>query len=88
MPPITGDDSVARELHSKDSAHEPGRAVATRRLPYITRGANKQDVLAIQGQPLRETDTTWEYGLSRINFQYGKVIDWYENPMSPLIVQR
>lgn len=61
---------------------------ATKRLPYITRGSTKQDVLAIQGRPLRETDTAWDYGLSRINFHNGKVTDWYENPMNPLIVQR
>lgn len=59
-----------------------------KRLPYITRGSTKQEVLAIQGQPLRKTETSWDYGLSRINFHNGKVTDWYENPMNPLIVER
>lgn len=95
LPATTRRDGVARKTDSaewqnntKTSAHESGPAVATRRLRYITRGSTKQEVLAIQGRPLRETDTTWEYGLSRINFQDGNVIDWYENPMNPLIVQR
>lgn len=95
VPATTSSDGAARETrpaewqnNTKNPEHEPGLSVATGRLPYLTRGSTKQDVLAIQGRPLRETDTTWDYGLSRINFQHGKVIDWYENPMNPLIVQR
>lgn len=74
--------------NEKGATHEISALATSGRLPYITRGSTKQEVLAIQGRPLRETDTAWDYGLSRINFQNGKVVDWYENPMNPLIVQR
>lgn len=70
------------------SPHQSSHPAAPARLTYITRGSTKQEVLAIQGRPLRETENAWDYGLSRINFQNGKVTDWYENPMNPLIVQR
>ncbi len=89
-----GRDGDTKEPHADwnenetDAAHETAALAASGRLPYITRGSTKQEVLAIQGRPLRETDTAWDYGLSRINFQNGKVVDWYENPMNPLIVQR
>lgn len=76
------------EQNGSEATHEPASGTISGSLPYITRGSTKQEVLAIQGRPLRETDTAWDYGLSRINFQNGKVVDWYENPMNPLIVQR
>jgi curved DNA-binding protein CbpA len=81
-------DSVEWQNNLKSTAHKPDPAAATAGLPYITKGSTKHDVLAIQGRPQRETDTAWDYGLSRINFLHGKVVDWYENPMNPLIVRR
>lgn len=43
---------------------------------YFTIGSSKQEVLAIQGTPDRFTDTQFEYGLSKVNFENGKVISW------------
>ncbi len=85
---VVGSTDVHAAWKSGGTTQEPGDPDARGRLPYIARGSTKQDVLAIQGRPLRATDTAWEYGLSRINFQDGIVTDWYENPMNPLIVQR
>jgi hypothetical protein len=51
-------------------------------------GATQKEVLAIQGQPSRLTDTSWEYGLSRIDFHKGHVVGWFESPMNPLRVDR
>lgn len=86
----THDNTEGTQGEWKESAKGAARGSTptTGRLPYITHGSTKQDVLAIQGRPLRETDTAWDYGLSRINFQNDIVTDWYENPMNPLVVQR
>jgi len=66
---------------------EANKAMDIGRLPYITEGSTKQHVLAIQGKPSRQTETAWDYGLSRINFKDGRVTGWYENPMDPLAVR-
>lgn len=66
----------------------PSSPVRSVRPAFITKGASKSEVLALQGPPLRQTETEWDYGLSRIYFQNGKVIDWYENPMNPLMLAR
>jgi len=50
----------------------------------ISIGSTKNEVLTIQGQPTRQTDASWEYGLSRIDFQNGRVVGWFESPMNPL----
>jgi hypothetical protein len=50
----------------------------------IRRGSTKDEVLALQGQPQRESQAIWEYGASRIYFHHGRVIGWDENPENPL----
>lgn len=56
---------------------------------HFERGANKATVRAIQGAPLRETGTTWDYGLSRVFFDStGHVSGWDESPLDPLRIKR
>ena len=54
----------------------------------IKRGSTKNDVLAVQGPPQRQTDSAWDYGASRIYFEGGQVSGWHENPLNPLSVVR
>jgi hypothetical protein len=49
-------------------------------------GATKDEVRAIQGTPVTETETVWDYGPSRVHFRNGKVIHWEESPLQPLRV--
>jgi hypothetical protein len=49
-------------------------------------GSTKNDVWAIQGAPVTETDTVWDYGPSRVYFKNNRVIYWEESPMRPLRV--
>lgn len=56
---------------------------------HFARGASKTEVRAIQGSPLRESETAWEYGLSRVYFdRNGRVTNWDEAPLDPLRVKR
>lgn len=76
------------QMNEKDTEYNPKPSPSSGRATLISIGTSKQDVLTIQGRPLRKTDTEWDYGLSRINFEDGKVTGWYEHPMNPLIVKR
>lgn len=87
-PGITSDVHADWQVNKKDTGYSPKSSPTSGRATLISIGSSKQDVLAIQGRPLRQTDTEWDYGLSRINFEDGKVTGWYENPMNPLIVKR
>ncbi len=49
-------------------------------------GSTKDQVRAIQGTPVTETDGIWDYGLSRVHFSNNRVIHWEESPMQPLRV--
>jgi len=49
-------------------------------------GSTKDEVVAVQGTPVIETDTVWDYGLSRIHFKNNRVTHWEESPMQPLRV--
>ena len=51
---------------------------------YFTVGTTKDEVLAVQGSPRRFTDTKWEYGLSWVQFQNGRVTTWYSSLSAPL----
>jgi len=84
----TTDVHTGWQMNEKDTGYSPKPSPISGRATLISIGTSKQDVLAIQGRPLRQTETEWDYGLSRINFEDGKVSGWYENPMNPLIVKR
>lgn len=49
-------------------------------------GSTKDEVRAIQGIPVMETDAVWDYGPSRVYFKNNRVIRWEESPMQPLRV--
>jgi hypothetical protein len=49
-------------------------------------GATKDEVRAIQGNPVTETDAVWDYAPSRVYFERNRVIRWQESPLQPLRV--
>jgi hypothetical protein len=49
-------------------------------------GSTKDEVRVIQGTPVTETDTVWDYGPSRVHFKNNRVVHWEESPMQPLRV--
>jgi hypothetical protein len=52
--------------------------------PGIAIGTTKAEVRSIQGQPLVEGGSVWEYGLSKVYFQNDRVSGWYDSPLDPL----
>lgn len=51
-------------------------------------GSTKAEVRRLQGDPIRESDKVWEYGVSRIYFEQDRVVKWYESPLDPLKLKR
>src|SRR5258706_5351269 len=51
-------------------------------------GSTKDEVRAIQGAPVTETETVWDYVPSRVYFEQSRVVRWVESPMQPLHVPR
>jgi hypothetical protein len=49
-------------------------------------GSTKDEVRAIQGTPIAESETVWDYGPSRVHFKSNRVIRWEESPLQPLRV--
>src|SRR5712691_6120379 len=49
-------------------------------------GSTKDEVRAIQGTPITETETVWDYGPSRVHFKNSRVTHWEDSPMQPLHV--
>jgi hypothetical protein len=54
----------------------------------FTLGSTKSEVRAVQGAPLFETDSLWDYGLSKVYFRDNAVIGWDSSPMRPLKARR
>jgi hypothetical protein len=52
--------------------------------PRLALGMNRQEVLAVQGEPVSASQDQWEYGPSWIAFKCGKLSDWYNSPLRPL----
>jgi len=52
----------------------------------FTVGSTAAEVRSIQGIPLLETDSEWDYGVSKVYFSRKRVIGWYSSPLSPLKV--
>lgn len=50
----------------------------------FTVGSTKDEVRAIQGTPLVETEELWDYGLSKVYFRANHVIGWDSSPIKPL----
>ena len=51
-------------------------------------GSTKAEVLAIQGKPLMEWSSVWEYGLSKVYFDGDRVRGWYDSPLNPLMIRK
>lgn len=51
---------------------------------FFTFGSTKAEVRAVQGSPLLETDTLWDFGLSKVQFRDDRVIAWESSPLQPL----
>jgi hypothetical protein len=72
------------------SASVRGREVRTTPRPEykvrlaFTVGSTKDEVLTLQGTPTRFSERVWEYGLSRVYFDNGRVTRWDEWPRDPL----
>jgi len=49
-------------------------------------GSSKDDVRSIQGTPVTETETVWDYGPSRVYFESNRVVRWENSPLHPLHV--
>jgi hypothetical protein len=49
-------------------------------------GSTKNEVRSIQGTPLSETETVWDYGPSRVYFEHNRVVRWEASPLQPLRV--
>ena len=54
------------------------------KLAFFTVGSTKDEVLAIQGTPSSFSETTFEYGLSSVTFQNGRVVNWQNYSSNPL----
>ena len=57
-------------------------------LKKFTIGSTKQDVREIQGAPLRESENTWEYHVSKVYFKENRVKGWYDSPLDPLKIHK
>lgn len=81
-------------VHWEQTPEHPLKAstAATRgpALPESTfgMGSTKSEVRRLQGDPIRESDKVWEYGVSRIYFEQDRVVKWYESPLDPLKIKR
>lgn len=62
---------------------EPQPAPETANGP-LELGMDTETVRAIQGDPMRITDNTWEYGPSWLRFEHGELVDWYSSPLHRL----
>jgi hypothetical protein len=51
-------------------------------------GSSKDEVRSIQGTPVSETETVWDYGTSRVYFEHNRVVRWEASPLQPLRVPR
>lgn len=71
--------------HPLNTRHQPP---PVQRPLYFTVGASKADVRAIQGDPVRESQNVWDYGISRVYFEAERVVGWHESPMDPLKIKR
>jgi len=65
-----------------------GASMAATPSTFFHKGSSREEVRAIQGAPIRDTGTVWEYGMSRVYFDHnGLVVDWKESALDPLRVR-
>jgi hypothetical protein len=51
---------------------------------HLRLGMRREDVVALEGEPLSMDGPQWDYGPSWIAFRCGRVADWYSSPLRPL----
>jgi len=64
------------------------RTTHSRLTSRFTIGSTKADVLAIQGKPIRMSDTVWDYGVSQVKFEKDRVVNWTDSPLQPLKTEK
>ncbi len=50
----------------------------------FSKGSSKEEVMAAQGPPNRDSGNVWDYGVSRVYFENNRVTGWRESPFNPL----
>ena len=80
-PPIDGTPEDSDAAASSETAPASAADPASHRLML---GMTKEDVRAIEGDPVSSSDSQWDYGPSWISFKCGEVDDWYSSPLLPL----
>lgn len=85
--------SKGRVAHWEETKDHPLRAQLEVHTPptpasdHFTRGSTKAHVRRVQGDPVREMDRVWDYGVSRVYFEDNRVVGWNESPLNPLKVK-
>lgn len=51
---------------------------------FFTIGSTQDEVRRAQGKPDYVAENSWEYGMSKVYFSNGLVVDWYSSPLDPL----
>jgi hypothetical protein len=72
--------------HPDNPLRIAGNPFAHSRERHFNIGSTKDEVRAIQGTPVTETDAVWDYAPSRVYFERDRVIRWQESPLQPLRV--
>ena len=67
-------------------AEPPSVPAASEARTRLKLGMDAEAVRALEGQPLLATPERWDYGPSWIDFDHGKVSNWYSSPLRPLKV--
>ncbi len=88
--------SDGKVTHWEDDPSSPLRAKADGVRPMSAQasastfsiGSTKAEVRAIQGKPLMEWSSVWEYGLSKVYFDGDRVRSWYDSPLNPLMIRK
>lgn len=79
--------SPSNPLYAMETPDSTGnKLILTKRRAKIVKGATKSEVLAIQGKPLFQSEHLWEYRISKVFFENGKVVGWRNSPLDPLKV--
>jgi curved DNA-binding protein CbpA len=79
--------SRKQRLRQQSPRTRPGAASKQRR-EFFTVGSSKTDVVRVQGTPTRLTSAyEWNYGLSSVDFEDGRVVGWRSSMLSPLKVR-
>jgi hypothetical protein len=71
----------ARVEHGQPEMVDDAALPGARRLKI---GMEMTDVARIEDEPVTHDDQRWDYGPSWIEFERGKVVDWYSSPLRPL----